>query len=289
MPVLSAERFWDLLQRGRPVLSDSAMGTALIGQGISSIDVMRANLSHANAVRAIHQGNIDAGAELITSNTFGPRSGRDWLDEFRAGVDIAWQAASECDREIGIWLSMTSFVVTREVAALRTFLGSTHVRPLMILLETCTSLDEARQAASAAASLQPDVLAVTGHFGADQKMTDGTTPEDFAARLVTDGAQITGANCGEQAGAFIEITRRMRSVVDVPLLVQPSAGLPQLDSSGQWDYPMSAPEFAVLSARLANSGANIVGGCCGTTPAHIAAAGAVLAQATRAHQSLQDR
>jgi methionine synthase I (cobalamin-dependent) len=264
------------------------MGTELIGQGISPVDVMRANLTCPDAVRAIHRANIAAGAELITSNTFGPRSGRDWLDEFRAGVEIALETAAESEREIGIWVSMTSFVVTREIAALRTLFESTPVHPLLVLLETCTSMDEARQAASAAATLSPDVLAVTGHFGANGNMSDGTTPEAFATRLAGDGAQITGANCGERAEAFVEITARMRAVVDVPLLIQPSAGLPQLDSSGQWVYPMTTDEFAQLTVRLVNVGADMIGGCCGTTPAHIAAARNVPVPIGRARSSIAE-
>ena len=260
------------IRSGHTVVSDCAMGSELIGQGIAVVDIMRANLTHPASVRAIHQDNIVAGAQLITSNTFGPRSGREWVNEFRAGVEIAVQIAHESDREVGVWLSMTSFVVTLEVEALRAVLVSTPLRPLMLLLETCTSLAEARSAASAAASLQPDVLAVTAHFCADGNMPDGTTPEEFADTLARDGAQIVGANCGETPDMFIEITMRMRAAVDVPLLIQPSAGLPELDETGRWGYQLGAEEFATLAIRLAEAGANIVGGCCGTSHAHIAAA-----------------
>ena len=141
----------------------------------------------------------------------------------------------------------------------------------MLLVETCTSLDEARTAVRTAALLRPEVLAVTAHFRADETMPDGTTPEEFVRAVVCDGAQIVGANCGDRPESYVAITNRMKGVTSKPLLVQPSAGVPERDSDGKWNYPVDAQCFVNISTQLVQAGANIVGGCCGISRVHIAA------------------
>jgi 5-methyltetrahydrofolate--homocysteine methyltransferase len=141
----------------------------------------------------------------------------------------------------------------------------------MLLIETCTDLETTLSAAGAAARLEPTLLAVTAHFGADCKMADGTTPEQFAASLEQVGAHIVGANCGHTPEQFVEITARMRQAATTPLLIQPSAGLPEPDAAGTGRYSVGPDRFAEVAARLLDAGADVVGGCCGTTPAYIAA------------------
>jgi methionine synthase I (cobalamin-dependent) len=252
------------------MVSDGAMGSELIGWGIAPEDVLHANTEFGAAVRNIHDGYIAAGARIITSNTFGLRNGTDWATEISDGVNIAVQAALSSPSDIGVWLSLVPCVAACEQETLRILSEFLPVWPHMLLVETCASLEEARMAARGIAALKPDILCISAHFRADGKMPDGTTPEDFAIAVVSDGAHVVGANCGDFPEPFIEITARMRSVTDAPLLIQPSAGLPTRDSD-RWRYPVDPQRFSNVAMKLFGAGANIVGGCCGASRAHIAA------------------
>ena len=272
MALLSVERFWDGVRSGRPMLSDGAIGSELIGQGIAAEAVLRANLTDEPSVRSLHEAYVASGAQFITSNTFGLRSTPAWSEECRAGVDIAVRAAFASPREIGEWLSLPPCVVASEQDTLCSLFGSASTKPPMLLIETCTSLRQARAAVRAAAALAPEVLAITAYFREDGKLPDGTAPEEFVKVMEGDGAQVLGANCGITPELFIEITSRMRGATTAPLLIQPSAGLPRQDGAGYWLYPVEPERFARVALRLADAGANIIGGCCGATPRHIAAA-----------------
>jgi 5-methyltetrahydrofolate--homocysteine methyltransferase len=271
MTLLSSVRFWEHLRSGVVLLSDGAVGSELIRRGLAPEDVLAANSGLPSLVQDIHDGYIGSGADIITSNTFGLRNGKAWASEFRAGAAIAVQSARTSIREIGVWLSMPAAVASRESETIEFLQQSAAAWPGMILVETCISLREAQTALESAALLRPDVIAVTAHFRSDGNMPDGTTPEEFAQTMERGGAHIVGANCGDTPEHFIEITSRMKDAVRIPLLIQPSAGLPERDASGQWRYPVDADRFSVVAAHLVEAGANIIGGCCGTFREHIRA------------------
>ena len=259
------------------MISDGAMGSELIGQGIAPSAVMHANLEAEATVRSIHEAYIAAGAQFLTSNTFGLCSNSRWIDECRAGLNIAQKTAMASHQEIGVWMSLPPSVMIAEREALDEIVVSDTRNPPFILIETCTSLIEARKALKAATSLRSGIVAITGHFRADGTMADGTmpdgtTPEEFVRALEGDGAQVLGANCGETPEPFDELTSRMRAVTRAPLLIQSSAGLPKQDDLGIWRYPVGPDRFAKAARQLADAGASIIGGCCGTSAAHIAAA-----------------
>jgi methionine synthase I (cobalamin-dependent) len=283
MALLSADRFWKRLRSGAILLSDGAIGSELIGKGIAAEAVTKANLSHSTWVQEVHQRNLAAGAELITTNTFGLCASKSWLDELAAAVSIATDAAKGSAREVGVWLSLPRPGAETMEDCLRSLRVRIAKRPEMVLIETCTCLGTAIEIMRAAAMLEPTVLAVTAHFGADNAMPDGTSAEQFVRSAADAGAQVVGANCGSVPEHFIDITRRMRSATSLPLLIQPSAGLPQQNSAGEWVYPASPQAFAEVGASLVGAGANIVGGCCGASPAHIAALCARLAEQACPH------
>lgn len=271
MALLRAARFWERVRSGGPILSDGAMGSELIGQGIAAEAVTLANLDHGCTVRSIHDAYIAAGCELITANTFGIHASSTWAAECLAGLEIAVLAAMATTRDIGVWLSLPAAVVVKERAALRMLCATARPPRPMLLIETCISLDTALAAARAAVTIAPDVLAVTAHFRSDGTLPDGTGAEEFAMALEREGAQVLGANCGDSLQSFVEITARMRSATTAPLLIQPSAGLPQQDGTGQWRYPVEPAQFAKVAGQLRDAGASIVGGCCGAGSRHIAA------------------
>ena len=187
MALLSTDRFWDRVSSGSPMFSDGAMGSELIGQGINAEDVLRTNLLDERIVRSIHDAYISAGAQFITSNTFGCRGGSDWYSECLAGANIALNAAIAASDEIGVWLSFPPLVVADETNALRDLFDSASIRPSMLLIETCTTLELACEAIRSARLIGPEVLAVTAHFGANGTLPDSATAEEWVEALPKGG------------------------------------------------------------------------------------------------------
>ncbi len=272
MPLASANELMERLRAGERLIADGGMGTELIRYGVAPEDVLQANLGLPDAIRSIHDRYLAAGADILTTNTFGLRTGGNWASNLRAGLNIGIHALRESEQRGNLWLSLVPSVVPPERETLH--FVATHAPHWsgIVLIETCTSLQEALAATRALRDLPHlELLAVTCHFHADGRMPDATLPETAARELANAGACIVGANCGERPEAFVEIASRMRAVTDAPLLFQPSAGLPSQDGDGHWVYPITELEFAEVGGQLFSAGANIVGGCCGTTPAHIAA------------------
>ena len=272
MPLMSASKFWARIETGLPILSDGAMGSELIGQGIAAEDVFSAALDAEAKVRAIHEAYISSGSDLISSNTFGLQFTHSrWPAAVKRAIELANETARVSAREIGVWLSLPGNLDIVGWERLKSLLQQLRDRSNLVLIETCTDIDQARIITRTVLDLKPDVLAVTAHFRADGLMPDGTSPERFAAALQEAGAHIVGGNCGDLPETFTGIVERMKAVVTVPILIQPSAGVPGRDSVGGWSYPVAPTRFALVTTRLMEAGAQIVGGCCGASPAHIAA------------------
>ena len=271
MGLLKCGRFWERVHSGEPTLCDGALGSELIRQGVPSALTVDANLDFPVNVDALYQGYIAAGAQIISTNTFGLAEGQNWEEGVLGGVSIAMRAARENASEIGVWLSLSSDSLRKRLKWLAAASRDVLDWPEMLLIETCSSLLGVRQAVADAASIRHNVLVVTAHFGADGRMLDGTSPEEFASTLVRHGVHVIGANCGHEPEQFIEVVDRMRSTTTTPLLIQPSAGLPALSPAGQWEYPVDPGRFASVMRKIAEHGANFIGGCCGTSCVHISA------------------
>lgn len=141
----------------------------------------------------------------------------------------------------------------------------------LLVVETMMSLQESRAALIAAKECCPDLpVMVTMTFEADERSLYGTDPETAAAVLSSLGADAVGANCSTGPDKMEEVIRRMVGASRVPIIAKPNAGLPSLDQAGKTVYDMGPEEFGRQMRRLAQAGAGILGGCCGTTPAHIA-------------------
>ena len=145
-----------------------------------------------------------------------------------------------------------------------------------IIVETMSALDEAVAAVQAARDAgAPSVIASMAFdrvkTGALRTMM-GVAPADAARALLAAGADVVGANCGTRMSLpdFAEITTLFRAAVDAPIIIQPNAGQPEL-VAGAVVYPLGPEAFADGMRQVIGAGANLVGGCCGTTPAHIAA------------------
>jgi methionine synthase I (cobalamin-dependent)/5,10-methylenetetrahydrofolate reductase len=270
-----------------PILCDGAVGTLLYSKGIfinRSYDEL--NLSQPDIIREIHHNYLQAGAEIIETNTFGAnafrleRHGfRDKVVEInRAGARLARESAKSFDVWIGGSvgplgvriepLGKTSFGEARaafreQIVALAD--GGVDV----IILETFGYLEEIHQALLAANDVNPQ-LPVVAHVTIDEdgNCLDGSTPEVFVPHLVEWGADVVGCNCSVGPVAMLDAMERVRALTTLPLAAQPNAGIPR-SVEGRNIYLCSPEYMASYARKFVAAGVSLVGGCCGTTPEHI--------------------
>lgn len=268
MPILRAEDLFSRLCNGEHLLSDGAMGTELGRRGVGARDILRANVRQPSLVAEIHDSYAESGTHILTANTFGLSDGPDWQENTRAGLRLVIEAAQRHDK--AAWISLISRIVCQEPEFAGELAREAQAQGLAVLIETCVRLDEAVEAAQIVRHIgYESVLAVTCHFQAEGTMPDGSASEEVARALASAGADIVGGNCGEGPQMFLPIAERMRAATDAPLLFQPNASLPHPDARGNQVYSIGPIEFAEAGKKLFQAGANIVGGCCGTTPEHI--------------------
>jgi methionine synthase I (cobalamin-dependent)/5,10-methylenetetrahydrofolate reductase len=270
-----------------PVLGDGAMGTLLYAKGIfinRSYDEL--NLSQPDLIRGIHHEYLQAGAEIIETNTFGANSfrlGRHSLadkvsDINRAGVRIAREAAKSFD----VWvaasvgplgtriepLGKTSFQEARD--AFRQQIEVLVEGGIgLLMFETFGYLEEIHQAMLAArdvSSSVPIVAQVT--IDEDGNCLDGSAPEIFVPKLAEWGADVIGCNCSVGPVAMLDAMERVRAATSLPLAAQPNAGIPR-SVDGRNIYLCSPEYMASYARKFVAAGVRLVGGCCGTTPEHI--------------------
>jgi len=279
----------DLLARMKqsPVLCDGAMGTLLYAKGIfinRCYDEL--NVTQPELIRGVHREYLQAGAEIIETNTFGAnafRLGRHSLADRVHDINLAGaQIAREAAKSFDVWvagsvgplgiriepLGKTSFEETRsafreQIAALVE--GGVD----LIILETFGYLEELHQAMLALRDVNskiPVVAQVT--IDEDANCLDGSTPEAFTPRLVDWGADVIGCNCSVGPVAMLDTIERMRALTSLPLAAQPNAGIPR-SVEGRNIYLCSPEYMASYARKFIAAGVRIVGGCCGTTPDHI--------------------
>jgi methionine synthase / methylenetetrahydrofolate reductase(NADPH) len=286
------EKLLNLLNSKRPILLDGAMGTMLHQRGIAineCFDML--NLTNPALVADVHREYIEAGAQIIYTNTFGANSfklGRLGMEEKvaqinTAGVELARRIILASFKEIliagdvgplGVRLAPFGRVQLEE--ANKVF--SEQIQSLvdagvdLIVLETMTDLYEIHEAILAARNIDPDIPIVASMtFTRDDLTVLGDSPGKVACRLHEDGADVIGANCSAGPNQMIRILRQMRQAVpDGYFSVKPNAGWPE-QSGGRIMYAAGPEYFGTYAVPFWEAGANMIGGCCGTTPQHIAA------------------
>ncbi len=279
------ETFRDLLESDRAYIFDGAMGTMLYTKGIyinRSYDEL--NLVAADLVREVHSEYVRAGADIIETNTFGANVNKLQPYGLEASVrDINIKAAKIAREAAGnralvagavgpLGLRIEPYGPTSFDEAKEMF--TTQVSALLeggvdlIILETFSDLSELQQAIEAVRDLSdlPIVAQVTIQM--DGNMLFGATPEVFTNKLANWGADVIGLNCGVGPALVLTAIEKMRALTDRKLSAQPNAGLPR-DVGGRQIYMCSPEYMAEYSRRIIQAGANFVGGCCGSTPAHI--------------------
>ena len=270
------------------MLCDGAMGTLLYSKGIfinRCYDEL--NLSQPELIRGVHHDYLQAGAEIIETNTFGANSfrlSRHGLADRTAEINLAGaRAARDAAKSFNVLvagsvgplgvriepLGKTSFEEARQ--AFRQQISALVVGGVdLVILETFGYVEELHQAILAARDVDsklPVVAQVT--IDEDGNCLDGSTPEAFTARLVDWGADVIGCNCSVGPVAMLDAIERVRATDTTILLsAQPNAGMPR-SVEGRNIYLCSPEYMASYARKFVTAGVRLVGGCCGTTPEHI--------------------
>jgi methionine synthase I (cobalamin-dependent)/5,10-methylenetetrahydrofolate reductase len=270
-----------------PALCDGAMGTLLYAKGIfinRCYDEL--NLSQPELIRGIHHEYLQAGAEIIETNTFGANSfrlGRHSLADKVHDINLSGaRLAREAAKSFDVWvagsvgplgtriepLGKMSFDEARE-AFRQQIKALVEGGVDLLIFETFGYLEEIHQAMLAAKDVKanlPLVAQVT--IDEDGNCLDGSDPETFAPKLAEWGADVIGCNCSVGPVAMLDAIERVRAVTSLPLSAQPNAGIPR-SVDGRNIYLCSPEYMASYSRKFVAAGVRVVGGCCGTTPEHI--------------------
>jgi homocysteine S-methyltransferase len=279
----------------RPILADGAMGTVLYARGVfinRCYDEL--NISDPGLILAVHEEYLQAGAEILETNTFGAnrfRLARHGLagkvaEINAAGVRLAREAVAHLKEKqageawvagsvgpLGVRLEPIGKVGLDEARA--AFVE--QIRALvsagvdMLIVETMPALNEAREALLASEEAAPELpVLVMVTVDDESNCLDGSSPQQAAALLTEWGADAVGVNCSTGPATVLTAVEAMRAATSVPIAAMPNAGMPRA-VEGRNIY-LCSPEYMASFARKAIAGgAQIVGGCCGTTPNHIRA------------------
>ena len=288
-----------LLRTDAPVLLDGGMGTLLQDSGLEDgVPGELWNLENPDAVRAAHAAYATAGARLLTTNTFGGTRPRLDLHGLGDRVGEVNRAAAQLARSVadehGLLVAGDLGPTGELLAPLGTLTGeeaqalfAEQLTALvdggidLVLVETLSDLGEADAALAAAREVAPGLpVVVTMSFDTNLRTMMGVRPGDAVAHLAAAGADAVGANCGRGPAEMEIIAAEMAQARtdDILLVAQSNAGLPQVVGD-HFEYDATPGDMASHAARLAELGIDLVGGCCGSTPAHIAAIGATLTPA----------
>jgi methionine synthase / methylenetetrahydrofolate reductase(NADPH) len=269
------------------VVCDGAMGTQLYAKGVfinRCFDEL--NLTHPALVREVHQEYVWSGAEVLETNTFGANRIKlepHGLAEQAAAINAAGVALA---REVGRGLVYIAGSVGplgvriepfgKMTAAQAQAVFREQIKALaeagvdLIALETFADLHELRSALAAAREVCELPVMAQIALSDEGNSLDGAPPEIFARQLEDWGADVVGVNCGVGPQVMLDTVERIAQVVSRPVVAQPNAGKPR-NFEGRNLY-LSSPEYvASYAKRFIRAGARVVGGCCGTTPAHIKA------------------
>jgi 5-methyltetrahydrofolate--homocysteine methyltransferase len=280
----------DRLTQGETLVSDGAWGTLLQSMGLQTGESPESwNLTHPDKVRSVAQQYVEAGSDIVLTNSFGGsrfKLERYGLSEKMADINRTAAALSReaaGDRHVlgsigptGKMLIMGEVTETEWIEAF-----GLQARALTeggaegVCIETMSALDEALCAIQGVHETTDCIIACTFTFERTQqgeyRTLMGVSPAEMAEAVLKAGADIIGTNCGNGMQRMVDIVHELRAVDGrVPVLVHANAGMPVL-KEGKTVFPESPDETASWVAALRDAGANIIGGCCGTTPAHIRA------------------
>jgi 5-methyltetrahydrofolate--homocysteine methyltransferase len=275
--------FKKLLQDGRVVLFDGAMGTLLQARGMRAGDSPEGyGAANPDVVAEVHSEYLRAGAAVVTTNTFGGSpyklpGGLDVFEVNRSMAAAARKAAGDAGCVAGSVGPTGKFIRPIGDAGFRELVEAFKVQIQglvrggvdLILAETHYDLAEARAVVVACREVCGLPVGVSMTFEEGGSLT-GADPRAFAESVQNMGVDMVATNCSTGPEGMAEVVRAMAPVLSVPLLAQPNAGLPEL-VNGATVFRLGPDDFAERVAAFVDLGVTCLGGCCGSTPEHIAA------------------
>ena len=281
-------RLTEILKTKKLLVSDGAWGTYLFKKGLVSGDCPEEwNITHYEDVLDIAKSYVLAGSDIISTNSFGANIFKlahynlsEKLSQIcRTSAEISRKAAGE-DKIVMASIGPTGkFLVMGDVSSDELYSSFKQQAVAFeeggadaVCIETFYALDEAEQAVKAVKENTSLDVICTFTFDKTEnglKTLMGITPQQMTESLILCGADVVGANCGSGFEDMIEIVKNIRTVSPrIPIIIQANAGLPTIDN-GNLIYSETPEKIKEIIPRIIEAGANIIGGCCGTTPEHI--------------------
>lgn len=279
----------------RLVFVDGGMGTMLQAAGLAGGEAPeRWNLTHPETVAEVHRAYLAAGCDIVTANTFGAtgaRFGAELQKVIQAGVELARQGVEEAGHGFaafdmgptGKLLAPYGELPFREAVSLyrQAAAWGAEAGADLIIIETMGDPYEMKAAVLEAREACDLPILATMMADVNGRLLTGGTVETMAVLLDGLGVTALGLNCGLGGPEMLPLLRRIRRVTERPLLCSPNAGLPRMEG-GRTVFPAGPEAFARAQRELAQAGAWLLGGCCGTTPEHIRAMVAACREVTPA-------
>ena len=296
-PQLSRNKFIALLESSdQPILGDGAMGTMLNALGVGFDQCFDAlNLKNPSLVAQVHREYIEAGAQIIQTNTFGANRYKltehnlgDKVEQInQAGVELAKEAVRKSNKDIlvagdvgPLGVRLAPFGRVQAEDARQVF--AEQIKSLcqagadLLIFETMTDVREMQEAIKAARQVCDLPVIASMTFTRDDRTVLGDSPVSVAETLHQAGADVIGVNCSGGPAQIWRILRQMREAVpDARLSAMPNAGWPER-VGGRIMYPAGPDYFNDYTVALREIGVCLIGGCCGTTPEHISSMRAAL-------------
>lgn len=278
---MDRKKFADML-KSRVLIVDGAMGTMLMEQDVKFKCLDALNIEQPEAVKSIHKAYADAGADIIITNTFGANRlklakygyGNRVIAINQAGVKNAREAAPGCIiagdmGSLGKYIEPLSEMTFDEAYELFSEQAKGLKEADVIIIETISDIKVLKAAVLAARDncKLPIITSMTFHEG---RTPTGTDVETYAAIAEALDVDAIGANCSDGPEGLLKVAEILAKNTGKPICIQPNAGLPRI-ADGKIIYTQTAKNFSSYANQFHKLGVNLLGGCCGTTPAHIRA------------------
>lgn len=291
---MTSAAFLERLRAGEVLVADGATGTNLQERGLPSGTPSEVwVLEQPEQIIALHRDFIAAGADLILTSTFGGSPvrlqkaglGERAVEVNRRAVELARQAAEGTSALVAGSIGPTGemllplgtlAVETAQAAFAEQARALSEAGADLLVIETQFDLGEA--AAAVRAAREVSTLPVVCSFSYDRgtRTMMGVRPAQMAAEIAALGVDVLGINCGRSLEENLKALEDLRAATSLPIWFKPNAGLPRIDASGAPVYDLSPEEMGAQAVVWAKTGAQVVGGCCGTSPEHLKAIAAAV-------------